>query len=1610
MCAYIYFCMMLVATISAVCAPTRPLVTQQIQACYKIMGIPERDTAEISGRSKPESRVAIWDNKRVFFCTPHTLVKDIEERRCDAESIVCVVMDEAHRATGNHANAVLVKLIEDSGAKFRLVGLSATPGTGIKEIQSVINTLRISQIEARTEDDPIVKQYIHHREEEVITVKQPDAVKALDRKFSELVNPIMERLREERVASRLFYDSANLKPYAVLQAKNEYNERTGDHRLDPYFLALRELTNTRQLLKDHGVLLAKTKLAEMISNGRTGYLGKLVKGPVFQSLWNEVLKASNSNHEAEGSQIGEEDLTFNNPKYSKLAEVLVEHFERKQAINESTRVIVFSQWRDSVGGIVSMLSSQNSSLLKPTQFIGQSKKSYSKGKKSKSSDPTVGQDQAGMNQAQQQKVLEQFSNGIYNVLVCTCVGEEGLDIGEVDLIVNFDVLKSPIRSIQRSGRTGRARVGRVIFLVSEGQEQRSHNESKTNMKKISRALRDPKVFKFCRNIPMFPAEPGLLRQKMMVKNFRMSQVGGHTPKMRKRIANTNKFQGEDKVTDCSWKLSNEQENERRKLFGYLSRSSCQKFESTSCEFPSSLRKSYLKSRKQAVCTRGNSKLASVLNNFERRFLVDDKHRFLREKKESCLSVSGVVVEPKNNKENSTSNAGTPCPDSDGDCAAMDICSDRSFAGSHNGVCQEEDSDSVQLVNYMEASGECSNILDEVFGPIEDAHNEIVHMEQIADIFDSKIHMNSAVVAPHHFGMIVPSGNDSQSSSQSTEFGEDDFSAASVSSKLSQLSVNTMNDDLLCAFFEKNEPTELDQLSNTNISNSAEELKSPTDDFSIGAEDNIGFEMSEKDICAKQDDEEGIIQQLPSNDPPQSKLPCNTGDISTLRNSSTAKARGADDDTSTEAAHIPMPKDIIGVGAETSIESSKKRITNSSLPLQHDVSGELVAELSSKDPQREAAGIKLPDPQLPPKHSVNNTQATVSQNCLPNLDVMAEFESSSPLEDTNTATAHADPVLEAGTKLLNRVAAQQPAHEDAYDEVVAFQLPTPPDSTDEDSEDDCSIASDAPRNVLTEISHSTAHCVRKNDSELIYGTIELSLNDANEDEEKFGLVVDYTESKEVVDTEAVVAPLQLPTQYSSSSEDEDESVESNAHGIGEACASENDSNLQQTPIESTNIIGDIIDLSQSFAKSPSPQFCTRKGGRTILSSTVKGKDTETSQASSDQCIVDTPNDRQVRLKTIAPHNTPDDLTDTPIKDYCAHENNSPSDQCLVDTPESRHIQFKRNTSRMSPDDLTDTPTKSPLQMAAQRKRLRPAIDGNKENKKTSNTDKLERKNRLKKIISEKYKCRFLDTEAANDDSDNDSDEDDAVRQIEREEMSQDSFINDGSQLGFTQDDLDRINADAEVIDVCEEADALHRQLDHQRNLDNQFTTPILNRRMRRSLDQSQTQSGPSSQKGLGRMHFIRSVLEHHRQGGDADEIEDEYCRLVGHESPEASHSLMMEDRPINNTMPVDPASQTIPSGQAIAAPGLDINTGLMMPPPARQQQNSFPSAMRNPSQNVKPKLSVSESSAKPPALTAEQRAMIEAKRLEALKRRQQRMLQQAQHQQVPVRANPYANKK
>ena len=71
----------------------------------------------------------------------------------------------------------------------------------------------------------------------------------------------------------------------------------------------------------------------------------------------------------------------------------------------------------------------------------------------------------------QAALIAKFKRGGLNTLVATCVAEEGLDIGDVNLIISYDCLSSPIRMVQRFGRTGRAGVGKVIVLIQKGEEE-----------------------------------------------------------------------------------------------------------------------------------------------------------------------------------------------------------------------------------------------------------------------------------------------------------------------------------------------------------------------------------------------------------------------------------------------------------------------------------------------------------------------------------------------------------------------------------------------------------------------------------------------------------------------------------------------------------------------------------------------------------------------------------------------------------------------------------------------------------------------------------------------------------------------------------------------------------------------------------------------------------------------------------------------------------------------------------------------------------------------------------------------------------------------------------
>lgn len=203
-----------------------------------------------------------------------------------------------------------------------MVGLSATPGTDIKSIQKVITTLGVCHIEAKTEDDPDVKQYINRRLEEVIIVEPPTVVKVIDKLFGPVMQPWVETLNRANAGynGSLHY---TVKPFTVHMAKETYLKRTGDHSLDGFFAALHHFAGIRNKLHVDGLRNVRRDLfdLELAQQTKPGLLGVVRNRPEFQTLLREVIKASSNTQD--GALEASEDLMKNNPKYEKLHDILL---------------------------------------------------------------------------------------------------------------------------------------------------------------------------------------------------------------------------------------------------------------------------------------------------------------------------------------------------------------------------------------------------------------------------------------------------------------------------------------------------------------------------------------------------------------------------------------------------------------------------------------------------------------------------------------------------------------------------------------------------------------------------------------------------------------------------------------------------------------------------------------------------------------------------------------------------------------------------------------------------------------------------------------------------------------------------------------------------------------------------------------------------------------------------------------------------------------------------------------------------------------------------------------------------------------------------------------
>jgi ERCC4-related helicase len=115
--------------------------------------------------------------------------------------------------------------------------------------------------------------------------------------------------------------------------------------------------------------------------------------------------------------------------------------------NPNIKIIVFANYRSTIEFLYNKLKQK----FRVAKLVGQATKENS----------------AGMSQKEQERVIKAFSAGIYNVLICSSVGEEGLDIPKTDYAIFYEPVPSEIRAIQRRGRVGRQTTGKVVILITK---------------------------------------------------------------------------------------------------------------------------------------------------------------------------------------------------------------------------------------------------------------------------------------------------------------------------------------------------------------------------------------------------------------------------------------------------------------------------------------------------------------------------------------------------------------------------------------------------------------------------------------------------------------------------------------------------------------------------------------------------------------------------------------------------------------------------------------------------------------------------------------------------------------------------------------------------------------------------------------------------------------------------------------------------------------------------------------------------------------------------------------------------------------------------------------
>ncbi|HTT15412.1 MAG TPA: helicase-related protein [Thermoplasmata archaeon] len=419
-------------------APTRPLVVQHARSVAAALFAPE--PIPLTGAIPPERRAALLHPPQVVVATPQVIANDLAEGHFPLATCSLIVFDEAHRAVGDYPYVAIGRANRE-GPRARVLAMTASPGGSLGRIQEVWANLGIERFEYRTEQSADVLPYIHGVGIETVEVTVPPEVRRLAILLRAAVQRQLDVLRRfDLLPAGEGSRRALLEVGRALHRRIDAARRGTETSAAALWSAVTAQSaamkglHALELIESQGVEALREFLARQdpqpgrrVTPAQRAFLGD----PDVVELRREL-----------------DRLTLEHPKVATAVRIV----RGELTSRPEARVIVFSQYRDTVDRLVDELRKLADPAVRPARFVGQASHG----------------DDLGLSQKEQVGVLDRFRAGAVNVLVATSVAEEGLDIPATDLVVFYEPIPDVIRTIQRRGRTGRARTGRAIVLVAEG--------------------------------------------------------------------------------------------------------------------------------------------------------------------------------------------------------------------------------------------------------------------------------------------------------------------------------------------------------------------------------------------------------------------------------------------------------------------------------------------------------------------------------------------------------------------------------------------------------------------------------------------------------------------------------------------------------------------------------------------------------------------------------------------------------------------------------------------------------------------------------------------------------------------------------------------------------------------------------------------------------------------------------------------------------------------------------------------------------------------------------------------------------------------------------------